>query len=227
MRRWFIDCGLLILSWMLTAGALLAGEDGQSLKPGDPLPGQFQVYMATGPRAGMFHSPVGEYDLNPAVLVFIRDVEDVNGAVMDFLKKLEAAMTSYPQARMGACAIIMNDGGYRKLLEAPIPAIEPTTKIQDLDFTKAIEAKDDKVKVLKTAAKDLKLLTIGLGSVGGPEKYGIPKDADITVLVYYQQQVLAMSSFKKADFNQAAAEPLVKKLETTAQEIIKQLARRR
>jgi hypothetical protein len=219
MRR-----SIIAFLWLMAAGALQAADEAKPLQAGDTLPGPFQVYMATGPRAGMFHCPVCEYDLNPAVLIFIRDVADVDAKVLDFLKRVDAAIGAHAQARMGACAIIMNDGGYRKLLEAPI-GTEP--KVPEIELTKAIGAKDDNVKRLRDLGKNFKFLTLGLGSAGGPEKYGINKDASITVLFYDQQVVVSNSSFKKADFNEMAGDKILKEIDAKAVEVEKLLARKR
>ena len=219
MRRWIIA----LLSITVTA-ALSFAQEANPLKAGDTIPGPFQVLMATGPRANMFHAPVGEYDLDPAVLIFLRDVDEVKGPVLDFLKKVDAAIAAHPQARMGACAIILNDGGYRKVLEAPI---NTAIKVPEIELTKAIEAKDDKLKVLRDAGKPLKFVTLGLGTVGGPEKYGLAKDADITVLFYSQQIVVSNSSFKKADFNDMAANKILKEIEAKAVEVEKFLTRKK
>jgi hypothetical protein len=219
MRRWTIALFLII-----AAGAAQAAQDAQPLKAGDTIPGPFQVLMATGPRANMFHCPVCEYDLNPAVLVFIRDAEDVSGPVLDFLKKVDAVIAAHPLARMGACAIVLNDGGYRKVLEA---AIDASIKVPDIELTKATETKDAKLQALRKAGENLKFVALGLGTVGGPEKYRIGKDADITILFYYQQVVVSNTAFKKADFNEMAADKLLKEIEAKAVEVEKSLTRKR
>jgi hypothetical protein len=210
--------------WTAVAGTLAAAQEAKPLKAGDTIPGSFQVLMATGPRADMFHSPVDEYDLNPAVLIFIRDADDMKGPVLDFLKKVDAAIAAHPQARIGGCAIVMNDGGYRKGLEAPI---DTTLKVPDIELTKATVAKDEKLKVLREAGKNLKFVTLGLGNVGGPEKYAIAKDADITVLFYHQQIVVSNSAFKKADFTDMAADKIVSAINAKAVEVEKFLTRKK
>jgi hypothetical protein len=219
MRRW-----IMCLSWIAVTGTLTAAQEAKSLKDGDTLPGSFQVLMATGPRTGMFHSPVDEYDLNPAVLVFVRDVDDLKGPVLDFLKKVDTAIAAHPQARMGACAIVMNDGGYRKVLEAPI---DTAIKVPDIELTKATKSKDDKLTVLREAGKSVKFVTLGLGNVGGPAKYEIAKDADITVLFYYQQTVVSNSAFKKAEFNDSAADKILKEIDAKAVEVERLLTRKK
>ena len=219
MRRWIFS-----LLWITVTGSLAAAQEAQALKAGDTLPGSFQVLMATGPRAGMFHSPVGEYDLEPALLVFVRDADDVKGPVLEFLKKVDAVIAAHPQARMGACAIAMNDGGYRKVLEAPI---DTALKVPDIELTKATEAKDEKLRVLSEAGKGLKFVTLGLGSAGGPEKYGLAKDADMVVLFYYQQTVVSNSAFKKGEFNAAAADKILKEMDAKAVEVEKFLTRKK
>lgn len=72
---------------------------------------------------------------------------------------------------------------------------------------------DEKLSAtLKTLAVKEGIKTTILSSMetpGGPEKYKIAKDADITVVIYNKQKVASNYAFKKGELNSKAIEAIV------------------
>ena len=58
----------------------------------------------------------------------------------------------------------------------------------------------------------VKKTVFAIDNVAGPKGYNLAKDAEITVLLYNKGKVEANHTFRKADFNPAAVEAIVKDL---------------
>src|SRR5262245_53269289 len=76
-------------------------------------------------------------------------------------------------------------------------------------FLSADEKLNDSLKALgeKEGLKNCILST--METPAGPEKYSVAKDADITVLLYVKQKVVANYAFKKGELNSAAIDKIV------------------
>jgi hypothetical protein len=100
--------------------------------------------------------------------------------VAKLLAQLDEATNKNSKAKMGSFAVFCND-------------------------------KDGLDKTLVKLASDKKLtkLVLSIDNPGGPEKYNISKDAEVTVLLYYDRKVEANHSFKKGDLNDAAITKIV------------------
>jgi hypothetical protein len=211
--------GVFVLLLAGVSGSLAAADEAKPLKAGDALPGPFQVLMVTGPRAGRFHCPVCEYDLFPSVLVFIRDTEKPSAALVDLLKKLDAAIAKHTSSHLDGCAIFLGDGGYRKALESPL---DDTAKALDLELAKATVIKDERVANLTSLAKaqNLTHLTLGLCTADGPEKYHLDKKAAVAVLVYNQLKIVGAYAYEKDQLTAPEVEKILKQVETLAAETV-------
>lgn len=196
-----------------------------AVQTGDLVPGPFPAYMATGPRAGMFHAPICEYDLNPSVLVFLRDGAEFDKGVVDLLKALDTLIPKYPQAKLGASLIVLGDGGYRKALESPLE----DKKVSELTLTSSTLAKEGKEARLKDLAKkeNLQNVTLGFASANDLNKYALDPAADVNVLVLHHQKVAAKNAFAKGTLDENAAKKLVEQVESKAIEVTKAAARRK
>jgi hypothetical protein len=186
---------------------------------GEVIPGPFQAYMATGPRAGMFHAPVCEYDLNPSLLVFLADGVEFDAAVLELLKKMDGLIAKYPQAKLGATAIVLGDGGYRKAIET---ALEDK-KVTDLALTVATLSKEERDAKLKDIAKkaDLQHVTLGFAPSAELEKYPLDAKADVNVLFLHQHKIIAKNAYPKGGLGAQDIEQILGRVETTAKEVIK------
>lgn len=178
-------------SWsMMISGCafLLVGADEGGLRKGQDLPGPFQVWSVVHPtteRQGRYHSPVVEYANNPAVLIFAADAADVK-PIETLLKKLDETIGKVSDISPGACAVFLNDAGYREALE----------KKTD-DLPKAIEDREALEMKLKALGKDLKRVAVSMDSIKGPKEYTLDPKAEVTVLVYTRQKVTASFVFTK------------------------------
>jgi len=67
-------------------------------------------------------------------------------------------------------------------------------------------------KKLKELAKkeDLKKTILSIDNPAGPRGYDIPKDADVTVVLYNKRTVKANHAFKKGEFKEKHIEAIVK-----------------
>ena len=185
--------GVVVLVWALLPAAARPAKPVKdqaakvSLKSGDVLPGAFQVFSVTGPRAVRFSCPVCEYGVKPFVLVFIRDAKNPD-AVGKLLQGLDALVDKHPDARLGACAIFLEDGSYRKAL-APAGAADEKELAKAIDDREALESR------LRdwagSAGAKLKHVAIGLDSPGGPEKYHLDAEAAATVLLCHKLKLAA------------------------------------
>ncbi len=213
------------LSLLTPVAAFFTFLQAAANPPADTVPGPFQVYMATGPRAGMFHAPICEYDLNPGVLIFLKDGAEFDKGVIDLLKKLEALIPKYPQAKVGASLIVLGDGGYRKALETPLEEKKAT----ELGLTVATLAKEGKDARLDDLAKkeNLNLVTLGFADPSQLAKYGLDPAADVNVLFINRQQTVSKNAYPKGALTDAAVAKLLEQVEATAVEVTKAAARRK
>src|SRR5262249_7583015 len=145
-----------VLAGTLILGAFaVARGDEEGLKSGPQagskqkpiyIPGSFQVWMVTGQRAGRYHSPVCEHGLNPAAIIFVKELDTEDKGLVMLLKRLDTLMAKHADARFGCCMVVLNDGGFRDALDK-----------EDDDVAKrlaeAASYKDELGKKLKELAK--------------------------------------------------------------------------
>src|SRR5262249_53452451 len=155
------------------------------------IPASFQVWMVTGPRALRYHSLVCEHGLNPVAFVFVKEFDPEDKTLVALLKKLDELGSKHPDARFGAAMVVLNDGGFREVLEKEDEDLPK--KLAETGYIKdALEAK------LKDLAKDEKLahVTLALDTKAGPKGFKLSEDAAITVLIYNKHIVLNSYAFK-------------------------------
>jgi hypothetical protein len=172
-------------------GGLKSGpQPGTKSKP-IHIPTSFQVWMVTGPRAARYHSLVCEHGLNPVAFIFVKEFDPEDKTLVALLKKLDNLSAKHPDARFGACLVVLNDGGFREVLEK-----------EDEDFSKKLAetgaVKDILEAKMKELAKEEKLdrLTMALDTKVGPKGYQLSDDAQTTVLFYNKHVVLHNYAFK-------------------------------
>lgn len=223
MRRYLI--GFCALVFVFGSAALVPGADddlksgpqrGSAAKP-TRVPGSFQCWMVTGKQAGRYHSPVCEHGLNPVVFVFTRDIEEADKPLTAFLKKVDDMIAKHPDARVGCCSVLLNDGGFRAALEEDDKEGEDFSK-KLADTSKIKDELEAKLKeVAKTA--EFKHVALSLDSTAGPKEYQLNPEAQITIVLYNKQVVLASHAFKAADFAEEVANKLAKEVEAVVLEV--------
>jgi hypothetical protein len=219
---------------LLSAAALIAAASGsiaaEDLRSGpavgQELPGSFQVLAVTGPFAGHFHSPVCEFGLDPAILVFFREVPEAGKPLAKLLKGLDGLVGARSDASLRAAGLLLNDGGYKDALERKV---DDKLKVTALPLTKAIIAKDELAAQLGSLAQEAKTehLELGLERAEGPKGYQINKDADVTVLAYQGLKVTLNRAFGKDQLTAEEADKVVKAIEATLPKAPRRPARRR
>ena len=230
MRNRVLNLWVLIGGLALTGGLLSAQEkEAYRLKPNEPIPGPFQALSVVVPATTLkpvaqpnrFHCPVCEYRLNPAVLIFARQLDEADESGMPapltrLLRKLDGVVDKHPDAELGICAVF-NDGGYMKLIEKEI---DDGAKADDQELTKAIRFKDvEKAKLEKLAkSADLKHVALSLGS---PSNYQVPPNTEVRVLFYQNHLAISDTALAKEKLTDAEIDKIVKELEARLEELKK------
>jgi hypothetical protein len=156
------------------------------------IPASFQVWMVTGPRALRYHSLVCEHGLNPVAFVFVKEFDPEDKTLVALLKKLDELGSKHPDARFGAAMVILNDGGFREVLEKEDEDLPK--KLAETGLIK--DALEAKLKELAETEK-LKHVVLALDTKAGPKGFKLNEDAAITVLVYNKHVVLNSYAFKE------------------------------
>jgi hypothetical protein len=180
---------------------------------GRELPGPFQALAVVGEGAGRFRCPVCDNGLRASILVFVRFPETPDAAIVSLLKGMDALVEANAADRVRAFAVFLGDSSYKDAIEAKI---DENSKVTDLNLTRAIITKDERVAALKSLAKDagLRHVDISLAPAEGPPQYGINRDAEVTVILYYKLKVVANYAYPAGQFTPAEAEKTVRNLKT-------------
>lgn len=111
---------------------------------------------------------------------------EVSDNLTGLVKKIDTATAKNSDCRMGSFVVFLNDD----------ESIEG--KLKELAKKEGIE---------KTI--------LAVDNPAGPQGYNIPKDADITVVLYNKRKVLANHAFKKGELKEADVEKVVADLKKT------------
>jgi hypothetical protein len=153
--------------------------------------------------------------LNPAVLIFARQLDEAESvSLTNLLKKLDAVVEKHPDAQLGICAVF-NDGGYMKLVEKEIDESAAAAK---QELTQAIEFKDSMVTKLKKLAKSADLKHVSL-SLGDPSNYQVPPNTDVRVLFYDKHLTISDNAYAKEKLTDAEMDKIVKEVEAKLEEL--------
>ncbi len=147
------------------AGPLMSGP-----QPGDALPGPFESLNINGGHAGHSHCLVCEFDLNPVVLVFSREVTtEESRPITKLLQKLDQAVEGHQKAGLKSGAVfLVEDEGRQAALTA-----------------------------LGELGKKLNHVVVAVDGAAGPEGYNLNKEADVTVLLYHELKVVDNYAYAK------------------------------
>jgi hypothetical protein len=198
---------LLTLCFLLTLTARGTGQEKSGLKfdPNKPtnIPGAFHPYNVTGPWGerkapkeagstepdkelkGNYHCPVSEHNLDPCVLLFVKEVEPTAG-LKELLKKLDNSVEKNPAVRLHVTAVFFSE-------KLPEVAGE-TDKTDDLREQLAMK--------LKSLATELNLKHVVLGLAGQKdiEAY-LSEGADVTVVGYKRLLVTFVQALTEKDID--------------------------
>jgi hypothetical protein len=177
MRHAFASVLALLAFLAACWGSVGAAEEVKSgPQPGESIPGPFHYLNVNGPHAGNPHCLVCEFGLRPTVLIFVREMPAEKSPLMELIQKLDGAVDRGKNAELRAGVVVLNE-----------------------DFTKA-ETRKEVVRKLESASRELKHVLVAVDGAAGPESYRINKDADVTVLLYNQQKVVANFAYPKNRF---------------------------
>jgi hypothetical protein len=105
---------------------------------------------------------------------------EVSDDLTSLVKKIDEATQKNSDCKMGSFVVFLNDD----------------------------ESLEKKLKEMAKAA-DLKKLVLSIDNPAGPKGYTIPKDADVTVVLYNKRKVESNFAFKKGELKTADIEKIV------------------
>jgi hypothetical protein len=208
MLRCLSVAAVVVLALVLGAPTRSA-EEGGPLVVGKNVPASFHPYNVTArltakeepdeedpdvkvkkvdyTTKGKFHCLVTEYDLDPVVMLFARNLEE-NAAFRDLLTKIDAAIDRNPAVRMRSFVVFVSD--------------DIANVVADDD--KRVEA----AKKIQKVADDLKLknVVLTLASKSDVAKYALDDAAALTAVLYKQLRIEAVHKVSRDKLDKADAD---------------------
>ena len=182
---WRMSC---FLSVALTCFLALAGD---TVRAADPCrsglqrgqrPGPYAAVISTGPERGKSHCYICETGDRPAVVVFARNL---NLSLAKLCQRLDQAVVEYHKAELRAWVTLLSDDQL---------SLDP--------------------RVVQWGKKyALRSIPIGVfEDVGGPPSYLLARDADVTVLLFVKQKVVANFAFREGELSSEKVAEVMKAL---------------
>jgi|SRR4051812_43432656 hypothetical protein len=109
---------------------------------------------------------------------------EVSDPLTSLVKKIDEATAKNSDARMGSFVVFLSD---------------------DEGLEKKLKDVADKESIKKTV--------LSIDNPAGPKGYNIPKDADVTVVLYNKRTVKANHAFKKGELKDKDVEEIVKEVQ--------------
>ncbi len=158
-------------------------------EPGDDEDADVKIKKVDYTTKGKFHCLVTEYDLDPVVLLFARNLED-NAAFRDLLGKLDGAIERNPGVRMRSFVVFVAD-----------------------DIANVVAEDDKRVeaeKRIQKVADDLKLknVVLTLASKSDVAKYALDDASALTGVVYKQLRIEGVHKVSRDKLDKADADPV-------------------
>jgi hypothetical protein len=145
-------------------------------------PGPYTALVAMGPERGQLHCYICETGDRPAVVVFARELSDGLGKLVT---RLDRALAEHKKAELRAWVTFLADDQ---------PALDP--------------------KVVRWgqqhAIRHVPLAVFG--DADGPPSYRLAKDADVTILLFVKQKVVANFAYRAGELTAARADEVLKSL---------------
>jgi hypothetical protein len=149
-----------------------------------PLP--FTSNLVTGPHRGQQYCYVCELKEEPVALVFARHMTPPTGHLM---RRLQAVVREHPEQKLFGWVVFLGEGS---------TAAERDLENAAYQFARANEAAG--------------LAVSALGDPQGPPGYLIAPEAEVTVLLYRRQKVVANLAFRASEWNTRAADQVIKEI---------------
>jgi len=142
-------------------------------------PGAFYVTDVTGPSAGEPLCYRCQYSTRPVVSIFARAMTD---EVKQLVKEIDTLVGAKRDERLAAFVVLLTDEPHEQT-----PALEGVAKQQKIAHTP--------LTTYKTSA--------------GPGKYRIHKNADVTVMMWVENDVKVNHAFTKGQLDSSAIKQIV------------------
>jgi hypothetical protein len=145
-------------------------------------PGPYSAVVAVGPQRGQAHCFICETADRPAVVIFARSLTEPLGKLV---RGLDKALTEYKAADLRGWVTFLSDDQ---------PAFDP--------------------KVVRWAQQNA-VRSVPLGvytDADGPLTYRLTRDADVTVMLFVKQKVVANFAFRAGELNDERVEEVLKAL---------------
>jgi hypothetical protein len=181
-------------------------EVKQPLAVGKDLPGAFHPFNVNGPRRGKYHCLVSDWGLNPAVLIFTRDLE-FSDELKNLLRKLDNTIKKNPNVRLGIFVVflpdkinnVVTDDDVRDQEAAKIRELATQLMLQDPEEKDAKDAKPpmiDKVILAVAGKNDL-------------DRYALDDTAVYTVVLHHKYKVLFAEGMEKEKLTKEKTDAII------------------
>jgi hypothetical protein len=145
-------------------------------------PGPYSALVATGPQRGQSYCYICETADRPAVVVFARTLSEPLGKLVS---RLDRAVAEHKKVELRAWVTFLADDQ---------PALDP----------KVVRwAQEHAVRNVPLAVFE---------DAGGPPSYRLSRDADVTVLLFVKQKVVANFAFRAGELTEAREDEVLKSL---------------
>ncbi|MBM4072807.1 MAG: hypothetical protein FJ271_28350 [Planctomycetes bacterium] len=198
---------------LLTLSMFLFQAGAEPLKSGPQvgtqLPGALRPVAPlniNGKHAGRHHCLVCQNDVNPAIMVFVREpAEGKDEALATLLKKLEQSAERHQKKDLGAFVIVLSPAAHTS-----------ATNSKEEDTDKIIEetaAREALLAKLKPSLEGRKHVVVAIFPKEGPKGYDIAAKADVTIVFYQRFRVLANAAFAEGQMQAKDLEAMLKKVD--------------
>jgi hypothetical protein len=171
---------------LVLASAAAASDPCVSGLKSGQRPGPYSALVAVGPQRGQSHCYVCETADRPAAVVFARTLSD---PLAKLVRGLDKALIDHKTADFRAWVTFLSDD-------------QPTLDPQVVAWAK------------KHAIRHVPLAVFE--DVVGPPSYRLARDADVTVLVFVKQKVVANFAFRANELSEEAIAEVLKAIPPTA-----------
>ncbi|HEV3117346.1 MAG TPA: hypothetical protein VGY58_09850 [Gemmataceae bacterium] len=171
-----------LLSLVSGRSRLGASESCRSGLQPGQKPGPYAFVLSTGPQRGVSHCYICETAERPAIVVFARELSD---PLAKLAQKIDKALIEHKKSELRGWVTFLNN--------------------DQLSFDP---------KIVQWAQKHaIRSLPLGtFEDADGPPSYHLARDADVTVLLFVKEKVVANFAFRKGELNDGLIAEVIKAL---------------
>jgi len=176
---------------IVVPASLLAQNETLKSGPqaGGPLPGAFAPLNLNGKiGAGRHHCLVCEFNLDPVLLVFVREPAEGKDMVLnEFIQQIEKAVDRHELSFLKSFVVFLSPSARSSVSD---PDIEDPSKLVDQSTLR--RAMLERLRPRAEAARNVNMCIF---PAEGPKGYDLSPDAEVTVVFYKRHRVLANFAF--------------------------------